>query len=79
MLRLTAHAAERLRQRGIPLAWVEAVLAAPEQQQPDPSDPSLTRSWRAIPEAGGRILRVVHRSAGEELIVITAFLDRDAA
>ena len=79
MIRLSAHAAARMRERGIDEGWVAEVLEAPERVQPDPTDAALTRSFRAIPAAGGRIRRVVHRPAGSDTLVITAFLDRDAA
>ena len=42
----------------------------------DPSDPSLTRSYRAIPQFGGRILRVVHRPDDDDIFVVTAHWDR---
>lgn len=76
-IRLSAHARQRLAARGIPLAWVEYVLARPDVSRADPTA-ATTRSFRAIPQAGGRVLRVVHRQAGAEVLVITAFLDRGA-
>lgn len=78
MVRLSAHAAARLAQRGIARDWVEAAILSPERQAPDPSDPRLIRAYRAIEAAGNRILRVVFRPDGEDILVITAFFDRDA-
>jgi hypothetical protein len=78
VVRFSAHAAERLRQRGTAEAWVEETLANPDTVQPDPADPSLTRNFRAIAAADNRILRVVHRPDGADSLVITAFFDRDA-
>jgi hypothetical protein len=42
------------------------------------TDPTLTRSFKAIGEAGGRILRVVHRGDGNDIAVVTVHFDRDA-
>ncbi len=77
MIRLATHAARRAAERGIAPAWIEATIQAPDWTTPDP-DPTLTRSYRVIPERGGRILRVVHRPAGADILVVTAFLDRSA-
>jgi Domain of unknown function (DUF4258) len=77
MIRLTKHAALRVRQRHLALAWIEATIAAPDWTAQDP-DPTLTCSYRGIPEFGGHVLRVVHRSEGADILVVTAFFDRDA-
>ena len=78
MIRYSAHAAARLRQRGIEEAWVAEALARPHAVQPDPADPTLMRSFRTVAAVGNRILRVVHRPDGPDTLVITAFFDRDA-
>lgn len=78
MIKLTAHAADMIEARGIALAWVETAIAQPDSRSQDPSDAALTRSYRAITEAGGRVLRVVHRPDGADVLVITAFFDRGA-
>lgn len=75
-LRFTSHVLERMEERGIAQAWIEMALAAPDATEPDPRGGGLVRSWRAIPEAGGRVLRVVHRQEGSNIVVVTAFLDR---
>lgn len=67
-----------MKKRGIPRAWVEAVVAAPEWSEPDPEDSTLTRSYRAIPEFGGRVLRVVHRPEDDDVVVVTVHPDRGA-
>ncbi len=43
---------------------------------PDPRHPGVELSFKAIPERGGRILRVAHRPDGADVIVLTAFFDR---
>jgi hypothetical protein len=78
MIRLTAHAEERMEEQGIALAWVEAAISAPLRSMPDPTEAILTRSWRIIPEFGGRALRVVHRRDGADVVVVTAHWDRGA-
>jgi hypothetical protein len=67
-----------MEERGIHMAWVEAAVAYPAKSAPDPRDPSLTRSFRKIPEAGDRVVRVVHRTFGADIVVVTAHFDRGA-
>lgn len=75
---LSVHAAEGLAVRKLHLEWLERTIQFPERTGPDPRDHTLIRSYRAIPEAGGRMLRVVHRAAGPDILVVTAFFDRGA-
>ncbi|SFK96062.1 DUF4258 domain-containing protein [Falsiroseomonas stagni] len=53
IIRLSIHAERRLRERGIPLAWIEAAIAQPDRTAPDPADPTLVHAFRAIGAAGG--------------------------
>lgn len=78
-IRLSAHAEEMLEERGIAFAWVVEAILQPQHVAPDPRDPALTRSFRAIAAAEGRILRVVHRAEGSGILVITAHFDRGAS
>lgn len=78
MIRLTLHAQQWIARRGLDVRWVEATVMRPDYSAPNPSDTTLTRSWRAIPEFGGRMLRVVHRPDGNDVIVVTAHFDRGA-
>jgi Domain of unknown function (DUF4258) len=78
MLRLTKHAEEAVEKRELAVAWIERTVAAPDFTHVDPQDPMLTRSFKAIDEAGGRILRVVHRPEGADILVVTVHFDRDA-
>ncbi len=77
-IRLSAHAEVTLRERGLSLEWVERTILAPDMTAPDPADPAATRSFRRIEAAGARVLRVVHRPSGPDILVITAFFDRGA-
>lgn len=77
-LKLTTHAAQMMEERGIRPEWVAATVNYPANTMADPHDPALTRSFRAIPEADGRVLRVVHRPADDDIVVVTAHFDRGA-
>jgi hypothetical protein len=77
-IKYTKHAERRLMGRGIPKAWIEASIASPDRQVPDPKDPRLTRAYKRLLDAGGRVLRVVYMKTGSDTLIITAFLDRDA-
>jgi hypothetical protein len=78
MLRLTRHAEEAVEKRNLALDWLDRAITAPDFTDTDPYDPALTRSFKAIDEAGGRILRVVHRPEGDDILIVTAHFDRDA-
>ena len=78
MIRLTRHAQESIDKRQISVDWIDRTIAAPDFTAPDPHDPSLTRSYKAIDEVGGRILRVVHRPEGDDIVIVTVHFDRDA-
>jgi hypothetical protein len=77
MIRPTVHATERMQQYGIAWAWVLAAIGAPDWTAPDPR-PGITRSFKAIPDRGGRILRVAHRAEGDDILVLSAHFDRGA-
>lgn len=74
----TAHARRTIAERELAWEWVERAVLQPDRREADPTDPVAIRSYRRIPEAGGRIIRVVHRPHGEDILIITAFLDRGA-
>jgi hypothetical protein len=78
MIRLTKHAREAICLRDIDSAWIEAAIRSPDLVEADPRHPNRTRSYKAIVEFGGRLLRVVHRAEGDDIMVITAHFDRGA-
>ncbi|HEY0837408.1 MAG TPA: DUF4258 domain-containing protein [Azospirillum sp.] len=78
MLIYTAHAQMTLRERALSVEWVERAVQHPDRTEPDPDNPTVRRAFKRIPEAGNRIIRVVHRPQGTDILVITAFLDRGA-
>lgn len=78
MIRYSLHASRRLVERGISPGWVEKAVLQPDWVRPD-MDPVLTHSFKAIPEREGRILKVVHRRDGQDILIVTLHLDRGAA
>jgi hypothetical protein len=78
MLVLSGHAQRRIAERATPLAPVEAMVNAPDRVAPDALDPAATHLFRAIPEAVGKVLKVVHKPSGDDVTVVTAHLDRGA-
>jgi hypothetical protein len=77
MIRLTKHAQEAIGTRRIDPSWVEAAVSVPDFEA-DPRHPERTRSCTAIAEFGGRMLRVVHRPEGDDIIIITVHSHRGA-
>ena len=75
---LAHHAEVVMREREIARAWIERTLAAPDWDVEDPNDPALRRSYAAIAERGGRVLRVVYRTDETDIFVVTVFFDRGA-
>jgi hypothetical protein len=78
MIRLAKHAQEAIRLRDIDFAWIEAAVSAPDRIEADPPYADRTRSYKAIVEYGGRVLRVVHRAEGDDIVIITAHFDHGA-
>ena len=78
MLKLTHHAQEAVELRGLEVAWIEATVVSPDKAMADLFRSGVTRSYKVIAAAGGRILRVAHRQDGPDVLVITAHFDRDA-
>lgn len=78
IVRYSAHAAHVIAHREIDPAWVKRALAAPAWRESDPGDPALRRAFAAVPERGGRYLRVVYSERPREWVIVTAFFDRDA-
>ena len=78
MIRLTKHAQEAIGLRGIDFAWLEATANSPDFVEIDPRHADRARSYKAIAEYGGRVLRVVHRAEGNHIVIITAHFDRGA-
>ncbi|HEY1932579.1 MAG TPA: ATP-grasp domain-containing protein [Acetobacteraceae bacterium] len=69
MIRFTGHAERELRRRAIAHEWVETTIATPARTEPDPRDPTLTRSFKAIAAFGNRMPRVVHRRDHDDMLV----------
>jgi len=78
LILLTKHAREAIVVRNIGLDWIEATVSSPDFVEADPHYSDRTRSFKAIAEFGGRMLRVVHRAEGDDIVVITVHFDRGA-
>jgi hypothetical protein len=78
VIRLTKHAQEAMDVRDLAFNWIAEAVSAPDFVEPDPRHPERTRSYKAIAEFGGRVLRVVHRPDGDDIVVITVHFDRGA-
>ncbi len=79
MIRLTKHAQEAIGVRDIAIDWIETAVSTPDWIEPDPRRPDRTRSYKAIKaieEYGARVLRVVHRPEGDDIVIITVHFDR---
>lgn len=75
---LSKHLTSELDKRRVKLAFIEAAVTSPDWTMPDPLRSGVTRSFRAIPEFGNRVLRVAHRPENADVFVLTAFWDRGA-
>lgn len=60
-VRFTKHAMLAMAERELPAEWAALAITAPDWIEPDGENPALTRSFKRIPQAGDRVLRVVHR------------------
>ena len=76
MVRLSKHTVDEMEGRGILFSYIKAALASPDRLARDATDLGLTRSYKAIPEFGSRVLRVVHRPDNGDVFVVTAHWDR---
>lgn len=73
---LSAHAKFVLAERGILAAWIEQVMSSPEKIEPDRYDSALTHAMSAIPQFGGRTLRVIYNDNVTPRRIVTAYFDR---
>lgn len=71
---LSAHARDMLQERRIPEEWVWRALSFPDRCETDMS--GNMHYIKAIPEYGGRFLRVVVNPAVKPRRIVTVFFDR---
>ena len=76
-MRYTLEATLRQAGRNLDPAWIEAAVRSPDWTTPDP-EPPKERRYRAIPELGGKVLRVVCVEEDDHVRIVTVFPDRDA-
>jgi uncharacterized DUF497 family protein len=74
----TPHATIRLRGRHIDPKWIEETALDPDWTEAEPKDPTVERRFRAIPEFGGRILRVACVETNSSIRIISVMFDRNA-
>jgi hypothetical protein len=77
-LAFTKHADDATAERELMGEWIERAVYAPQWEVADPVQPDAVRRFRAIPEYGDRILRVVCLETDAEIRILTAFFDRGA-
>ena len=77
-IRYTAHARERMKDRGVEPAWVERALLHPDWTQRDPSYGDVTRYYKVAVAGDARVLRVAACGSERGHVVITAVFDRSA-
>ena len=70
----TEHAEQMLSEREIQKAWV--ALTVEQSQRREETGDGMVHYLRAIPERGGRVLRVIVDPQKDPPVVVTAFLDR---
>jgi hypothetical protein len=78
VIRYSNHTRVRLQSRQLADEWIERAVMSPDWTRPDPDDATATRAFKRIPENGNRVIRVAHRPDGSDILVITAFFDRNA-
>ena len=73
---LTQHAKDVMREREIPLEWVEKAFSGPELVEVSGANPLQERRFCRILEFGGRVLRVVVNTEFVPPRVVSVFFDR---
>ena len=75
-LELTSHAKDMMKERGIPIEWIERAIQAPDRENTGAD--GLAHYFKVISEHGERILHVVVNPHASPRKVITIFFDRRA-
>jgi hypothetical protein len=74
----TKHARDAIAERELEPDWIDLTVRRPEWTRADPHRAGVERRFRAIPEFGGRILRIACIETADEIRILTVFFDRDA-
>ena len=74
-LEFSGHAVDVMLERRIPAEWVELTVAAPGLRVSDPTDPTVERFFRSIPEHGD-VLRVAINTRVVPWRVVSVLFDR---
>ncbi len=73
-IQFSTHAQQVMRERLIPEDWVRRAIAVPDRLDSPPD--GTTHYIKAIPEHGGRFLRVVVNAGVTPPRIVTMFFDR---
>lgn len=73
---LSKHATDVIRERNIPVEFIERVIDNPELKESDATDAELEHYLSRILEYDNRVLRVIVNKHSVPKRVITAFFDR---
>ena len=73
---LTRHARDVMRERGIPLEWVERAFSRAELVEVSGANLLQEKRFCRIPEFGNRVLRVVVNTEFVPPRVVSVFFDR---
>ncbi|MGE3987988.1 DUF4258 domain-containing protein [Pseudorhodoplanes sp.] len=63
---------------GTSTTWIESAARNPDWTEPEPKDRALQRRFKSVPEAQGRILRVVCAETETTIRIISVMFDRNA-
>ena len=75
-LEFSRHAIRSMKERMIPIEWVELAVAEPALRTSDPNDPEVERFFRRKPGHGNRVLRVAVNTRVTPWRLVSAFFDR---
>jgi hypothetical protein len=73
---LSEHARIRLAERKIDLHWIAQTVSEPALLADHPVDADCRCAYRSLPEAEGRVLKVVYNTATEPWRIVTVHFDR---
>lgn len=73
---LSKHAVDVIRERNIPIEFIEKVIENPELKESDTHDVELEHYLSRIQEYDNRVLRVIVNTFNDPKRVVTAFFDR---
>jgi hypothetical protein len=73
---LSDHVQKRIAERDIQLQWIITTMSKPALVKPHPDDPNCWYAYGVIPEAEGRVLKVVYNTLTQPWLIVTVHFDR---